>query len=226
MIEEKLNILRKYHYVSNIRGDGEFAGWVVKGEVVYSSSSPFDNHNRVVDRVIRTIRDGVGQNYYDFRNYYQVEKVVDFYNETPHLSLKINKAIFTPLEVENNPELEGVFIRKNQEVADFVTNLQKELFDYKPGNILLVHLDFSKTPMKFMKKRRNFNALAEFIEYQHGNVVARVLRLINLEIKKDTTADKSLDVNLNDRVIIPVYFTKFVCERSSEIPLFYESYFE
>jgi hypothetical protein len=56
-IKPALRDLKKRFYVSNIRGDGEF-----EPLAKYSSSSPYDNHNRCVDRVIRTIRDAVGQN--------------------------------------------------------------------------------------------------------------------------------------------------------------------
>jgi hypothetical protein len=62
---------------------------------IYANYSPYDNHNRCVDRVIRTIRDGVGQNYCDFRNPQQVFVVVMTYTITTHLSLKIGRTIIS-----------------------------------------------------------------------------------------------------------------------------------
>jgi hypothetical protein len=50
------------------------------------------------------------------------------------------------------------------------------LFLYEPGDILLIHLDFSKIQEKLNKTRRTFNRLAQFLAYDHGNVVCRILR--------------------------------------------------
>jgi hypothetical protein len=151
---------REGHYISNIRGDGEFR----YDPRIYSSSSPFDNHNRAVDRVIRTIRDAVGMNYHDMREPDRVQSAVQYYNITPHRALYLNR-LFTPQEVENDKDLEGLFIRKNKEKLEKIKTHQglNGLFNYKPGNVLLVHLDFSRTAYKFMKKRRIFNALAIFL---------------------------------------------------------------
>jgi hypothetical protein len=49
--------------------------------------------NHVVDREIRTIRDGVGQNYYDMSNERQVDVVVNYYNIITHDSLALNNTI-------------------------------------------------------------------------------------------------------------------------------------
>jgi hypothetical protein len=123
-----------------------------------------------------TIKDAVGMNYYDMRDDFQVRRVVDWYYKTPHRSLTIGRAIFTPEEVENNKDLEGVLIRRNILKSNYIRRKQiKEgLFDYKKGNIIMVHLDFSRTPWKFMKVRRRFNALAVFIRYTHGDVECKV----------------------------------------------------
>jgi hypothetical protein len=164
-------------YISNLRADGEFRGFQYDGKLVYTSDSPFDNHNRVIDRVIRTIRDAIGPNYYNMRNLDLLRRVVRLYNNTPHLSLRIGKAIFTPVEVEDNKEIEGVLIRRNIELARVVQDQQFKngLWSYQPGNIIMVHLDLSRTDYKFMKKRRIFNVLTKFLFYQHGNVVCKIL---------------------------------------------------
>jgi hypothetical protein len=75
-----IDLLRKSHFVSNIRADGEIKPIVsnmkrgglvderIKGIHFHTSYSPYDNHNRCVDRVIRTIRHAVGPNMMKFRN--------------------------------------------------------------------------------------------------------------------------------------------------------------
>jgi hypothetical protein len=50
------------------------------------------------------------------------------------------------------------------------------MFSFKRGNILMIHLDLSKTAFSYMKRRRLFNELAEFIEYRNGNLVCKLLR--------------------------------------------------
>jgi hypothetical protein len=157
-IQKCIRKLMNSHYVFNMRGDGEFHGLQFttsdgRRKSCFYRSSPFDNHNRVVDRVIRTIRDAVGQNSHDMRNPKQIRKTVFWYNHTPHLSLRIGRAIFTPTEVENNKDLEGVFIRKNVELREVIEEKQQSngLFRYKRGNVIMIHLNLSRTPLKFMK---------------------------------------------------------------------------
>jgi hypothetical protein len=86
--------------------------------------------------------------------------------------------IFSPFDVENNKDLEGIFIRKNKRICEEIEKLQKRkgLYMYKKGNVLMVHLDFSRTIHKFMKVRRKFNALAIFERYVHGNVQCKVYK--------------------------------------------------
>jgi hypothetical protein len=50
-------------------------------------------------------------------------------------------------------------MKENEYKLEKINKKQKEmgLREYEPGNILLIHLDFSKTSSRFTKKRRNFN---------------------------------------------------------------------
>ncbi|KAA6385160.1 MAG: hypothetical protein EZS28_019311, partial [Streblomastix strix] len=67
-IKNALQILAKNYIVTNIRGDGEkgFNGNILKtfcqenNITSFFTDSKFTNHNRVVDSVIRTIRNGFG----------------------------------------------------------------------------------------------------------------------------------------------------------------------
>jgi hypothetical protein len=224
-IDEKIIDLKKKHFVSSIRGDGEFT-WAK-----YSSSSSCDNHNRVVDRVIRTIRDVVGQNYYDVRDPERVKLMVSYYNHTPHNALRMGKMIFTPEEVERNKDLEGLFIRKNKEILEVEQERQRKekLFKYKTGNVIMVHLNFSRTPYRFLKIRRKFNALAIFQRYHHGNVLCTVFKSgldkyeknileyktdLGVENEEDAT-DVSIKLSTEkNEITVPIYYTKFVSFRN------------
>ncbi|KAA6392918.1 MAG: hypothetical protein EZS28_011552 [Streblomastix strix] len=157
-----LKKLMKQVYVNNIRGDGEtgFKANVIK--------------QLVVDSVIRTIRNGFGQDLISFANPNKMQQIVDIYNKTPHLAYQNQ---FTPQQVQLSRDLEGKFIRQKQQQLELqLINQQREqLFDFKSGNILMVHVDYSRTGIRFQKQRRQFNELATFITYKNGNVVCQLL---------------------------------------------------
>jgi hypothetical protein len=142
-------------YVTNIRGDGDLNNISINGIKFYTNSDSNVQHNRVVDRVIRTIRDVIGSNYNDFNSYDNVSKIVNIYNRTPHVSLKFGNRCFAPEQVQNNHDFEGYIIRQNEEKLKEIQQEQsfRGLFNYKPGYVLLVHLDYSRTPYSFMKSR-------------------------------------------------------------------------
>jgi hypothetical protein len=175
----------------------------------YFSSSKFINKNRCVDRAIRTIRDLIGLKTIRLLNPAIVGHLVDLYNETPH-SAYFGK--FSPAEVQNNPEIEGAYIRYQNENLQLIKQKEKEagLTTFKPGNILLVYIPKEKTPQQFDKRRRNFSDLAVFIEYLNGNVRCELL-------------DKYLFKN--PIIQLPVYFTKFVCEDIYQLPPKYKDTF-
>ncbi|KAA6403465.1 MAG: hypothetical protein EZS28_001008 [Streblomastix strix] len=159
----------KQVYVNNIRGDGEtgFKANIIKR---------FCN---VVDGVIRTIRNGFGQDLLGFATPSQMKQMVEIYIKTPHLAF-MNR--FTPKQVQYNREFESKFIRQKQVQLEQVMlrQQQENLLDFKSGNILMVHADFSRLPIRFQKQRRQFNELASFIAYKNGNVVCRLLNPMEL----------------------------------------------
>ncbi|KAA6383498.1 MAG: hypothetical protein EZS28_020976 [Streblomastix strix] len=69
----------------------------------------------------------------------------------------------------------------------FKDNLQ----DLKKRNIITIHLDLKKTAHGFEKQRRQFNEIATFIKYEHGNVVCELLKPYN-------------DIKI---VEVPIYYT-------------------
>ncbi|KAA6373154.1 MAG: hypothetical protein EZS28_031319 [Streblomastix strix] len=182
-IKNALQILVKNYNVTNIRGDGEkgFNGNILKtfcqenNITSFFTDSKFTNHNRVVDSVIRTIRNGFGNDSEKFAVNDLMQQMVQMYNQTPH-SAYDNK--FTPEQANSNHDIEGIYIRQQQNQLFEIKKQQKKqgLMSFSPGNILMIHLDYSKTGHHFVKQRRNFNELAEFIRYSNGNVVAKLLK--------------------------------------------------
>jgi hypothetical protein len=110
---------------------------------LYLNSSPFINKNRVVDRVIRTIRDKLS-----FREHFWLEAdymslIVNEYNNIPHNAFYGKFTLFQFQFIKN---LERYFLRENEYMLENLNEIQEaNLKDYKPGNILLIHLDFAKT---------------------------------------------------------------------------------
>jgi hypothetical protein len=159
------------------------------------------NKNRVVDRAIRTIRDKLGVNAALWLDPKIVTKTVQEYNNKKHSAFYRE---FTPNQVQHNRDMEEYFIREHEMILNNVTEEQREegLYNYKKGNILLIHLDLSKTDDKFKKQRRAFNQLAEFIEYDHGNVNCFILER----------------GRRGKEITLPIYYTKFVSSDLSTIP--------
>jgi hypothetical protein len=83
-----------------------------------------------------------------------------------------------------------------------------DLFKYKTGNVLMIHLDDSKTKDKMLKIRRQFNKLAVFVEYSFGNVECRVI----------THERNSDQLVLKPVITIPIQYTKFVSSDINGIP--------
>ncbi|KAA6381856.1 MAG: hypothetical protein EZS28_022616 [Streblomastix strix] len=182
-IKNVLQILVKNYNVTNIRGDGQkgFNGNILKTFcqenriTSFFTDSKFTNHNRVVDSVIRTIRNGFGNDSEKFADNDLMQQMVQMYNQTPH-SAYDNK--LTPEQANSNHVIEGIYIRQQQNQLFEINKQQKKqgLMSYSPGNILMIHRDYSKTGHQFVKQRRNFNELAEFIRNSNGNVVAKLLK--------------------------------------------------
>ena len=177
---------------------------------IYFNGGKFTNHNRIVDVVIKTIRNAIG---YRKLNVAQVQEIVDYYNFTPHRSLRLmgNNGYYyaTPAEVQDDEELEWQYIRQCDEKLLEVMKYQQVygLTKYQRGNILMVRIDLGKTADKNEKRRRYYDRLGEFIEYVNGNV--RVI------LNKPVLITPTKSIN---EVIIPIYNTKFVSKNKESIP--------
>jgi hypothetical protein len=77
---------------------------------LYLAHSKFINKNRVVDRVIRTIRDKIGENPELFYKLDVITKAVEEYNNTPLSAFNYEP---TPKEVQMHKDLEEFYIREN-----------------------------------------------------------------------------------------------------------------
>jgi transposase len=109
--------------INNIRGDAE-SGFLTpqlkqffKDENInyYFTNKQHTNRNRIVDRVIRTLRDmfdnifGVEAKE-EIINFETMSEMVNKYNLSPHHAFDY---MFSPAEVQTHPEVEAVFIRDN-----------------------------------------------------------------------------------------------------------------
>jgi hypothetical protein len=177
--------------------------------------SLFTNKNRIIDRAIRTIRDMLSKDNSLFFKPDIVSEAVDMYNNRPHQDFNYES---TPSEVQSHKALEECFFRDNisraqkmhkkQEVAGF--------FMYRPGNILLVHVDMLKVHMpRATKRRATFNRLAEFIGYEYGSVRCKVL-------EKQITEGNSLF--WKNPIVVPIYYTKYVCAALADIPFTFRTF--
>jgi hypothetical protein len=146
------------------------------GISLFLNSSTFINKSRVINRAIRTIRYKIGENSALMLDPLVTEKVVREYNNTKNSAFYNS---FTPNQVQNNGNLKEYFIQEHQLILDERNKEQHEAgyFNYKTSNILLIHVDLSKTSDRFKKHRRVFNQLAKFIEYDHGNITCAPLNM-------------------------------------------------
>jgi hypothetical protein len=198
--------LGTYDYVFNV-----FSEFLYNNNIrLFLSSSPYTNKCRIADRVIRTIRDKVGENHELLFDNDIVARVVYEYNHTPHSAFGHQ---FTPYQVQINNDLEEYFIREHMYEAARVKDLQMKagLLSYTPGDILLIHVDESKTAQALRKVRRVFNRLGEFVRYDFGNVVCNVLG-------PGLVAQPSCAPSVASRQItLPIQFTKFLAKTRFEL---------
>ena len=140
-----------------------------------SQSSPYTNHNRMVDRAIRRLRD-MTENVAEifdgsYKNNAIIQQVVHHYNNLIHYGI----SKLTPLDMHTDINKEWAYIRRMKEKLYDRKRLQmKEGFwNYKPNvTELRIYLDPDKTKNMFDKNRRKFKTFGLFQEYKHGNVVA------------------------------------------------------
>jgi hypothetical protein len=169
------------------------------GISAYFVGSKFTNKNRVVDRVIRTIRDALGLEKQLILQPNIVQQIVSYYNDTPHTAFE-NK--FTPTQVREDRELESWYIRKEQNKLLKIVRRQRDagFHGYVPGNVLLIHKPTEKTRERFKKRRRNFDEFAIFKRYYNGNVVVETVNNHGVEI------------------VLPIFFTRLVYDNIQDLP--------
>ena len=176
--------------------------------------SPYTYHNKQVDSFIRTLRNSAGVSERVLDNNECVQKLVEYYNNTPHNGLPMNAigVHYTPTEMMRDPDLEWQYIRSmDRKLKNVQKTLSKVGFDnYQRGNILLLHLDKGKTKMSFMKVRRNFDELGEFIKYDNGSVMCRWL--------------SSFKRNETPIIRVPIFYTKKVADSIEELPEKYKQF--
>jgi hypothetical protein len=178
----------------------------------YLNGYHMTNSYNLIDAVVRTIRNLVGRvsqyNPKAFGNHQIMATVIDTYNSTVHSAFK-NK--MSPQDLQSSQLLEAEYISSCQQRAGEVDEkrLKAGLLTYEKGSILLVHLPLEKTEYGMQKRRRNFDELAMFDSYQSGNVVCDLLH--------PYPAFK--------RVIIPVYYTKYLARNLEELDQKYDRSF-
>ena len=182
------------HPVKNIRGDGDkgFQTLIKKFPKInfYFNSSPFTYHNKLIDAAMRTLRNALNNDrLWDGRHDKTIQELVKYYNYTTH-----RVTGYKPYEMHTNIELEWEYIRAKKEELNDIKKKQyiEGLHNYKHGDKLKLHLEYSKTNQLFDKRRRQFDVTGTFIEYIHGNC----------RVKLDS--GKFIEV--------PVYFTRRVKE--------------
>ena len=230
------------------------------------NSSPYALAHKNVDAVIRTLRNAFGLDDRRLGDYNLMRQMVNFYNNTPHSSLRFKNyyyidtdtysnsgvipptkyVYYTPAQVQNNVDLEWRYIRMMRLKLRDINDKQKakSLLSYKNGNIILVHIDKSKTQKKHEKRRRVFNEIAEFIRYQNGNVLCKLLvpyqtfALLKSPAEPFTKdAEKLKPYKPSDKgrvaqtdaekavIEVPIIYTKFICKSINELNNDFRNYF-
>ena len=194
-IIKALNTITQKTNINNIRFDGESSlnsnelkkYFKSKNIRTYSSSSKYTNHNRIIDRVIRTIRDGLFklETTPKDKNTFNktLQQLITIYNNVQHTSTG-----YKPSEMTTEQEYKYISncIKYNN---DIITKLRMDgFYDYKPGDKVMCYVDDSKTNERFNKRRGYYITPATFVEYNFGNGI--------VEIE---------DYPLNKKIELPVY---------------------
>jgi hypothetical protein len=117
-----------------------------------------------------------------------MQKVVHAYNN------KIHKALFnrfTPNQAQHNSMIEHMYIIEKNLEFDRVNHSLMEKYQYLLGDILMCHIPVNESFR--VKRRKNFDTLAYFIKYLHGNVLIRTCYS-------------------NNEIAVPIYCTKFIAK--------------
>ena len=134
----------------------------------YMSESPFTYHNKMVDAVMRTLRNALGP-FSDGKlwNNEVMQQLVTFYNNTYHVSIKQTPAEFMS-KVYDDVDYEWQYIRK---MTDKLEQVEEHVIRPMNGSIVMVHLDFGKRSSKFDKRRRVYEDLGLVIDNNsNGNI--------------------------------------------------------
>ena len=120
----------------------------------------------------------------------------------------------------NEHEKEWEYIRQKDDELKEVISKQREkgLLSYKPGNVLLVHTDLSKTADKNEKRRRRFDRLGVFQNYV-GSTKANVRVKVYRPVLLSTTTKPTKYVH---DIIVPVFYTRKISESIDTIPQEYK----
>ncbi|KAI5508841.1 integrase core domain containing protein family [Trichomonas vaginalis G3] len=183
-----IQYLLDHERVDNIRGDGDKGFQAAMTHYFpqinfFFSSSPYTFHNKIVDAVMRTLRDALGVNgqiYWDGNHDSIIQQLVYYYNNTWHRTINMK-----PVEMKNDISKEWEYIRKQMERLNDVKREQinSGLMNFKQGDKVLIHLDYGKTDKSMTKRRRRFDTIAEFVRYINGNALVEVdNKLINIPI--------------------------------------------
>ncbi|KAI5504564.1 integrase core domain containing protein family [Trichomonas vaginalis G3] len=174
-----IQYLLDHERVDNIRSDGDKGFQATMAHYFpqinfYFSSSPYTFHNKIVDAVMRTLRDALGVNgqiYWDGNHDSIIQQLVYYYNNTWHRTINMK-----PVEMKNDISKEWGYIRKQMERLNDVKREQinSGLMNFKQGDKVLIHLDYGKTDKSMTKRRRRFDTIAEFVRYINGNALVEV----------------------------------------------------
>ena len=167
--------------INNLRFDGESSlnskqlkkYFDYKNIKTFSSSSKYTNHNRIIDRVIRTIRDGL------FKLNIEIKHVNDFKKTLQQLitiynNVKHSTTGYKPSEMTNKQEFD--YILNMTEYNNNIINKLREdgFYDYKEGDKVVCYLDESKTQDRFKKHRGYYTTKGTFIKYNYGNGIVEI----------------------------------------------------
>jgi hypothetical protein len=102
----------------------------------FFTESKFINRNRIIDKVMRIIRDAIGLNG-ELMLSSILKQIEYYYNNSPHKAFD-NRS--TPLQVQEDKELEVWYIREEETKLINVLKLhhQNNLLDSKLGNVIVI----------------------------------------------------------------------------------------
>lgn len=137
---------------------------------IYSSAEKFLNKVRIVDRFIRTLRDGyynITHNKNKTRDEQEkiLQSIVTLYNNTYHSSIKMK-----PVEMTYDKEYQYINEMRILNAVQKDKQRKANYHNFVYGEPIKIYLDKNKTSSRYMKNRGNFINDAIFLSYINGNV--------------------------------------------------------